>query len=104
MALFTKVKDVDVHVGDEVKVTTTYKDGEKLKKQIFAGIVIAIKNAGENKSFTVRKMSTSGVGIERIFPVSWPMLEQIQVVKSNAVRRAKLYYIRQHVGKGALET
>ena len=118
MAIQTRIKDVEVHIGDEVKVTTLYRDqptgqagadkssesGDKLKKQIFAGMVIAIKNAGENKSFTVRKMSASGVGIERIFPVAWPMMEKIEVVRNHKIRRAKLYYMRSRIGKAAQET
>ena len=101
MALSTTIKDVVVKIGDNVKVTTMYKDGEKLKKQVFAGKVIAIKNAGVNKSFTVRRMTESGVGVERIFPVAWPYLDAITVTSHDTVRRSKLYYMRTRVGKAA---
>ena len=104
MALYTKVKDVAVKIGDEVELTTNYVDGDKTKKQKFDGIIIAIKNSGEGKSFTVRKINREGYGIERIFPVLWPNLESIRVVKHNKVRRAKLYYMREKIGKQADET
>lgn len=104
MALFTKIKDQTVKVGDEVSLTTVYLDAGKEKKQRFNGIVIAIKNRNENQSFTVRKISNDGIGIERIFPVNWPYLEEVKVLKHNKVRRAKLYYMREKIGKRALET
>lgn len=104
MSLFVKIKDQDVRVGDEVELTTVYLDAGKEKKQKFEGIVIAIKNKNENKTFTVRKISNDGIGIERIFPVEWPWLEAITVKKHNKVRRAKLYYMRDKIGKKALET
>jgi len=104
MALYSKIKDKDVRIGDEVSLSTVYLDSGKEKKQKFTGLVIAIKNSGENKTFTVRKISKDGVGVERIFPINWPFLEDIKVIKHNKVRRAKLYYIRQKIGKKALET
>jgi large subunit ribosomal protein L19 len=104
MALFTKIKEQDVQIGDEVELTTTYMDNDKEKKQKFAGIVIAIKNKGENKSFTVRKIGSLGIGLERIFPVEWPLLDSIKVIKKNKVRRAKLYYMREKIGKRAVQT
>lgn len=104
MALFTKIKDQDVRIGDEVSLTTVYLDAGKEKKQKFQGIVIAIKNRGENQTFTVRKISNDGIGIERIFPVNWPYLENLKVLKHNRVRRAKLYYMRGKIGKQASET
>jgi large subunit ribosomal protein L19 len=104
MALFTKIKEQDVHIGDEVELTTTYTDNDKEKKQKFAGIVIAIKNKGVNKSFTVRKIGSLGIGLERIFPVEWPLLDSIKVIKKNKVRRAKLYYMREKIGKRAVQT
>ncbi|OGK64458.1 50S ribosomal protein L19 [Candidatus Roizmanbacteria bacterium RIFOXYB2_FULL_41_10] len=104
MALFAKIKDQAVQIGDEVDLTTLYVDAGKEKKQKFSGIVIAIKNRGENKTFTVRKISNEGIGIERIFPINWPYLEEVKVKKHNKVRRAKLYYMREKIGKKALET
>lgn len=104
MALYTTIKDQKVQVGDEVELTTLYTDADKTKKQLFSGVVIAIKNSGAGTSFTVRKMGTFAVGIERIFPTSWPLLEDVKVVKHNRVRRAKLYYMRNKTGKTAQET
>ncbi len=104
MALFAKIKDKEVKIGDEVDITTLYVDAGKEKKQKFSGIVIAIKNRDENKTITVRKISNDGIGIERIFPINWPYLEDIKVIKHNSVRRAKLYYMREKIGKRALET
>lgn len=104
MALFTKVKDKDVRVGDTVSLTTVYLDAGKEKKQKFNGNVIAIKNQGENQTFTVRRVGPDGIGVERIFPVKWPFLEAIKIIKHNRIRRAKLYYMRKKIGKQALET
>ena len=104
MALFAKIKDKEVKIGDEVDITTLYVEAGKEKKQKFSGIVIAIKNRDENKTITVRKISNDGIGIERIFPINWPYLEDIKVIKHNSVRRAKLYYMREKIGKRALET
>lgn len=103
MALYTKVKETDVKIGDEVQLVTNYTDGEKTKKQVFTGIVIAIKNVGVNKSFTVRKMTKSGIGVERIFPTAWPLLESIKVNAHNEVHRSKLYYMRERSGKRSSE-
>ncbi|MFA6005128.1 MAG: 50S ribosomal protein L19 [Patescibacteria group bacterium] len=104
MALYTTIKGVDVKIGDEVELVTNYVDGDKQKKQKFEGIIIAIKNSGEGKSFTVRKVTKDGFGIERVFPVLWPSLDSIRVISGNEVRRAKLYYMRGKIGKQANET
>lgn len=104
MALYTKVKDVDIKIGDKVELVTNYVDGDKTKKQKFEGIVIAIKNSGDGQSFTVRKVTREGYGVERIFPILWPNLESVKVVNHNKVRRAKLYYMREKIGKQADET
>lgn len=101
MALSVEIKETRVRIGDNVKVMTMYKDGEKLKKQAFIGKVIAIKNAGANTSFTVRRVTESGIGVERIFPVSWPLLEGVVVTSHDKIRRSKLYYIRGRIGKAA---
>ena len=96
MALKAIHNKVDFGVGDKIKVYQKITEGEKRRTQAFEGIVIAIKNRGENKSFTVRKMGVQAVGIERIFPLSSPLLGKIEVVKkgTRGVRRSKLYYIR----------
>jgi len=104
MALYARIKDQDIRIGDEVELTTVYLDSGKEKKQKYGGIVIAIKNSGENKTFTVRKVTNDGIGIERIFPANWPNLETIVIKGHNRIKRAKLYYMREKIGKRALET
>lgn len=104
MALFTKIKDQEVKIGDEVELTTLYLDAGKEKTQKFSGTVISFKGKDANKSFTVRKIGVLGMGIERIFPINWPWLKDIKVTKHNKVRRAKLYYMRGKIGKQASET
>ena len=86
--------------GDTLKVHLKVKEGEKERIQIFEGVCIAKKNAGINSSFTVRKISY-GEGIERVLPLFSPQINKIEVVKIGAVRRSKLYYLRQRSGKSA---
>ncbi len=104
MALYAKIKETPVKVGDEVELLTTFMDADKVKKQKFEGIVTSIKGKGENKSFTVRKIGSFGIGIERVFPANWPWLESVKIKKNNKVRRAKLYYMREKIGRRATET
>jgi len=87
-------------IGDTVKVHFKIVEGQTERIQIFEGLVIAINNSGIRKTFTVRKMSY-GVGVERIFPLHSPRVEKTVVVRRGRVRRAKLYYIRDRVGKAA---
>ena len=87
-------------VGDTVKVFFKIVEGTTERIQVFEGIVIAKNNSGIRKTFTVRKIS-SGVGVERIFPMHSPRIEKIEVVRRGRVRRAKLYYLRSRVGKAA---
>jgi len=87
-------------IGDTVKVHFKIVEGQTERIQVFEGLVIAINNSGIRKTFTVRKMSY-GVGVERIFPLHSPRVEKIDVVRRGRIRRAKLYYIRDRVGKAA---
>ncbi len=87
-------------VGDTVKVYFKIVEGTNERVQVFEGIVIAKNNSGIRKSFTVRKISY-GVGVERIFPMHSPRIEKVEVVRRGRVRRAKLYYLRDRVGKAA---
>lgn len=87
-------------IGDTVKVYFKIVEGQTERIQIFEGLVIAINNSGIKKTFTVRKMSY-GVGVERIFPLHSPRIDKIDVVRRGRIRRAKLYYIRQRIGKAA---
>lgn len=91
----------DFRVGDSVKVHTRVVEGGKERIQIFAGVVIAKRGAGINESFTVRKISY-GEGVERSFPVHSPRIASIEVANRGKVRRAKLHYLRERVGKRAL--
>ncbi len=86
--------------GDTVKVHVRLKEGDKERIQIFEGLVIARKHGGVNETFTVRKMS-SGIGVERVFPLHSPNVAKIEVTRLGKVRRAKLYYIRTRRGKAA---
>jgi len=97
MALRTTHNQVVFGTGDKIKIYQKVTDGEKERTQIFEGMVISIKNRGENKSFTVRKMGIQGIGIERIFPLFSPLIEKIEITKkgTQGVRRSKLYYIRK---------
>jgi len=88
-------------IGDTVKVHTRVVEGGKERVQIFAGLVIARRGCGLNASFTVRKISY-GEGVERVFPVHTPRIAKIEVASRGKVRRAKLHYLRNRVGKRAL--
>jgi large subunit ribosomal protein L19 len=90
----------DFRPGDNVKVHVRLKEGEKERIQIFEGLVIARKHGGISETFTVRKIS-SGIGVERTFPLHTPSISQIEVSRRGRVRRAKLYYIRDLRGKAA---
>jgi large subunit ribosomal protein L19 len=86
--------------GDLVRVHVRVVEGTRSRIQVFEGIVLARKNGGLRETFTVRKVSF-GVGVERTFPLHSPIIEQIEVVRRGKVRRAKLYYLRDRVGKKA---
>jgi large subunit ribosomal protein L19 len=84
--------------GDTVRVHVRVAEGGRERVQIFEGVVIARSGSGARETFTVRKVAF-GVGVERIFPVHAPIISKIEVVRRGAVRRAKLYYLRDRVGK-----
>ena len=86
--------------GDTVKVHVKIQEGDKHRIQVFEGVVIAHKNNGISSTFTVRKVS-SGYGIERIFPVHSPIIDRVEISRRGKVRRAKLFYLRDRVGKAA---
>ena len=89
-----------VKVGDTVRMHVKVKEGSRERIQVFEGTVIAKKHGGINETITVRRISY-GVGVEKVFPVYSPSIDKIEVVRNGAVRRAKLYYLRGRVGKGA---
>jgi large subunit ribosomal protein L19 len=90
----------DFAPGDTVKVHVKIKEGEKERIQVFQGVVISKRKGTTNATFTVRKVSY-GVGVERIFPMHSPIIDQIEVISRGRVRRAKIYYLRKLRGKAA---
>ena len=87
-------------IGDTVRVSVRIKEGDKERIQAFEGIVIAKQHGGIAETFTVRRISY-GVGVERVFPINSPFVEDVKVVRRGKVRRAKLYYLRGRTGKAA---
>ena len=90
----------DFAPGDSIRVHVKVREGEKERIQVFAGIVIARRGGGARETFAVRKIS-SGIGVERIFPLHSPVIDRIEVERKGSVRRAKLYYLRARKGKAA---
>ena len=88
------------NVGDTVRVHNKIVEGTRERIQLFEGTVIAKKNGGISETFTVRRISY-GVGIEKTFPLHSPRVEKVEVIRTGKVRRAKLYYLRDRVGKAA---
>ena len=96
-----QLKEVpQVEVGDTVRVHVKVKEGARERIQVFEGIVIAKKHGGIEETITVRRMSY-GVGVEKVFPVHSPSIDKIETVRHGYVRRSKLYYLRDRVGKAA---
>jgi large subunit ribosomal protein L19 len=90
----------ELKIGDTVKVHAKIKEGNRERIQIFEGTIIAMKHSGINKTVTVRRISY-GVGVEKTFPVHSPNVAKFEVIRHGKVRRAKLYYLRDRVGKAA---
>ena len=90
----------EIGSGDTVKVNVKVSEGNRERIQTFEGVIIAIKGVGINKLITVRKLSF-GVGVERIFPVHAPTIDSIEIIRKGKVRRSKLYYLRNRIGKSA---
>ena len=97
---YLKAEPPKVEVGDTVRVHIRVKEGNRERIQVFEGTVIAKKHGGLEETFTVRRVSY-GVGVEKVFPVHAPSIEKIETVRHGKVRRAKLYYLRDRVGKSA---
>lgn len=93
-------KLADFKVGDTLSVSMRIREGAKERIQAFAGTVIQIRGAGLGKTFTVRK-SSNGVFVERIFPFNSPLISEVKKTRSGKVRRAKIFYIREQIGKSA---
>lgn len=90
----------EVNIGDTVRVHVKIKEGDRERVQVFEGTVIARRGGGISETFTVRSISY-GVGVERVFPIHSPHVEKVEVVRHGKVRRSKLYYLRNRVGKAA---
>ena len=97
---YVKEDHPEVSIGDTVKVHLRVKEGNRERVQVFEGTVIAKKHGGIEETFTVRRISY-GIGVEKVFPVHAPSIEKVEVVRHGKVRRAKLYYLRNRVGKAA---
>ena len=95
-----KAKVDDFNVGDTVKVYAKVKEGNRERIQVFEGTVLKRQHGGARETFTVRK-SSNGIGVEKTWPVHSPIVEKIEVIRYGKVRRAKLNYLRQRVGKKA---
>ena len=90
----------EFNIGDTVRVSVNIKEGDRERIQLFEGTVIARKGSGVSETFTVRRVSY-GVGVERIFPLNSPNVKDIKVIRFGKVRRSKLYYLRDRMGKAA---
>ena len=95
-----KADKPEIQVGDYVKVSVKIREGDKERIQMFEGTVIAMKHGGISETFTVRRVAY-GCGVERVFPIHSPNVVAVAVVRHGKVRRAKLYYLRDRVGKSA---
>lgn len=101
MSQYFTYQDQEITSGDTVRVHQQILEGDKKRVQVFEGIVIAIKNRSNGKSFTVRKIAANNVGVEKIFPVRLPSIKKIEIKRQGNVRRSKLYYLRDRIGKKA---
>lgn len=94
--------DQTIHVGDRIAVSLKITEEGKTRLQLFEGLVIAVKGRDQGQTFTVRKIGTNNIGVERILPVHSPQIDSIKTISQGSVRRAKLYYLRDRTGKLAL--
>ena len=95
-----KAEKPEIKIGSTVRVQVRIVEGDKSRIQVFEGTVIAKNNSGIAETFTVRRVSY-GVGVERVFPVHSPNVDKVELVRNGKIRRAKLYYLRDRVGKAA---
>lgn len=95
--------EVNIHIGDTIRVHSKVVEGAKSRIQVFEGILISLRGRGENKTFTVRKIGVGGIGVERTWPLDSRSIVKIETKKKNTgVRRSKLYFLRGLVGKSAV--
>lgn len=97
----TPSKFPDFKIGDALEVSQTIKEGDKERVQLFEGDVIAMHKNGIATTITVRRIGANGIGVEKIFPMYSPTITSVRLVKTGTARRAKLFYIRERVGKAA---
>ena len=95
-----KAEVADFNVGDTVRVHAKVKEGNRERIQVFEGVVLKRQGGSNRETFTVRKLS-NGVGVEKTWPLHSPNVEKVEIVRKGKVRRAKLYYLRDRVGKAA---
>ncbi|MBN1331403.1 50S ribosomal protein L19 [Candidatus Dojkabacteria bacterium] len=96
---YLKTDIPEFEVGDTIAVHTIIREKGKQRIQVFKGVVIAIKGSGTRKTFTVRKVATGGIGVEKILPLHSPNIKKIEFIKKGKVKRSKIYYMRKRIGK-----
>lgn len=101
MSQYFTYQDQTIAIGDTVRISQEIQEGEKKRVQAYEGLVIAIKGRDNGKTFTVRKIATNSIGVEKIFPVALPSIQKIEVKRKGEVKRAKLYFLRDLIGKAA---
>lgn len=101
MSQYCMFNDEKISSGDTIRVSQEITEGDKTRIQVFEGIVIAIKNSGLGRSITIRKIASNGIGVEKIFPLALPSIKKLEVKRRGQVRRSKLYYLRDRIGKAA---
>lgn len=101
MSKYITINEQNFAVGDTVRVHQRIQEGGKTRIQIFEGVIMAIANSQSGRSFTVRKIAANGIGVERIFPLFSPSLEKVELKQAGNVRRAKLFFLRDRIGKAA---
>ena len=97
-----KISEFRIKPGDLVRVNSKVKEGNRERIQSFEGIIIAMGGSKESKTFTIRKIASGGVGVERIWPLNSPLIVSIEMKKPSKMKRAKLYYLRGRIGKAAM--
>jgi len=98
-----KYNDIDIHIGDTIRVHSKVVEGVKSRIQVYEGILISLRGRGENQTFTVRKIGAGGIGVERTWPLDSRSISKIEVKKkAGKIRRSKLYYLRDLSGREAV--
>ena len=96
-----QLREQQISAGDSVRVDVKIKEGDKERIQPFEGTVISVRGRLDSKTFTVRKIASGGIGVERIWPLNSPSIEKIKILKKRRQKRAKLYYLRKLTGREA---